>query len=387
MFRRTTAINKILGLSKRIKGIQGGTSAGKTYGTIPIEIDYCIKHPMTETSIVAESVPHLRRGALKDFKKIMMETGRWNPNSWHGTNSTYTFNNGSVMEFFGADDDSKLRGARRDRLYMNEANNMTFHSFTELAARTKGSVSLDWNPTNKFWFHEELLGDDDVDFIILTYEDNEACPQSAIDFILKAKEKAKTSKFWENWYNVYGLGQIGNLEGVVFSEWDQVGSVPGEARLICYGMDFGYTNDPSTLIAAYKYNDSIIFDEVIYQKGLMNNDIANLIKQEQNSIVWADSAEPKSIAEIRRYGVKIRPTDKGRDSINYGISLLQEKNILITKRSTNLIKELRNYRWAIDKEGNKLNKPIDAFNHGIDAMRYIAMMEFRNKKRYTRAIV
>jgi len=387
MFIRTTAINKILGLKKFIKGIQGGTSAGKTYGELPVEIDYAIQHPMTEISVVAESVPHLRRGALKDFKKIMRETNRWNPNNWHGTNSTYTFNNGSYIEFFGADDDSKLRGARRDRLYINEANNVSFHAYSELASRTKQSVTLDWNPVNKFWFHEELLGDDDVDFIILTYKDNEGCPQSAIDYINKAKEKSKTSKFWENWYNVYGLGLIGNLEGVVFSEWEQIGSVPSDARLLGYGMDFGYTNDPTTLIAAYKYNDSIIFDEIIYAKGLMNSDIANLVKEERHGFIYADSAEPKSIAELRRYGLKIRGADKGRDSIMYGIGLLQEKNILITKRSLNIIKELRNYRWALDKEGNKLNKPIDAFNHAIDAMRYLAVMVFNNKKKHARAIV
>ena len=387
MFIRTTAINKILKLTKFIKGIQGGTSAGKTYGELPVEIDYAIQHPMTEISVVAESVPHLRRGAMKDFKKIMAETNRWNRNNWHATTSTYTFANGSYIEFFGADDDSKLRGARRDRLYINEANNVTMHAYNELASRTKQSVTLDWNPVNKFWFHEELMDDDDVDFIILTYKDNEGCPQSAIDFIEKAKKKGETSKFWANWYNVYGLGQIGNLEGVVFDNWEQIGSVPKEARLLGYGMDFGYTNDPTTLIAAYKYNDSIIFDEVIYAKGLMNNDIANLVKEQRNGFIYADSAEPKSIAELKRYGLKIRGADKGRDSIMYGIGLLQEKNILVTKRSLNIIKELRNYRWALDKEGNKLNKPIDAFNHAVDAMRYLAVMVFNNKKKHSRAIV
>jgi len=386
MFRVTTALKKILKLKKRIKGVQGGTSAGKTYNIIPIEIDYAIKHPMTETSIVAESVPHLRRGVIKDFKKIMNDTGRWVSTNWHSTNSTYTFSNGSYIEFFGADDDSKLRGARRDRLYMNEANNMSFHSFTELAARTKGDVTLDWNPVNKFWFHNELLGDDNVDFIILTYKDNEACPQSAIDFILAAKEKAKTSKFWANWYSVYGLGEVGNLEGVVFNDWEQIGMIPKEARLLGYGMDFGYTNDPTTMVAAYKYNDAIIFDEVIYGKGLMNSDIVNLIRQEKRANIYADAAEPKSIAEIKRYGINIRSATKGADSINYGINLLQEKKLLITKRSINLIKELRNYIWLTDKSGNSLNKPTDAFNHCIDAMRYLAMMELNNKPKITRAV-
>lgn len=387
MFIRTTAINKILALKKRIKGIQGGTSAGKTFGVLPIEIDYAIRNPGTETSVVSESVPHLRRGVLKDFKKIMRETGRWNKSSWLETTKKYTFSNGSYIEFFGADDDSKLRGARRDRLYMNEANNMTFHIYTELSSRTKGAVTLDWNPTNKFWFHTELKDDSDVDFIVLTYKDNEGCPDSAKDFILKAKEKSKTSKFWENWYQVYGLGLIGNLEGVVFNNWNQVDSVPSDARLLGYGMDFGYTNDPTTMIACYKYNDGYIFDECIYQKGLVNSEIANLIKQQKTAYIFADSAEPKSIAEIKRYGINIKGADKGKGSILYGISLLQEKDFTVTKRSINLIKELRNYRWATDKEGNTTNKPIDSWNHCIDAMRYVAIMLMQNKKKYARAIV
>lgn len=384
-FVRTTAINKMLDLKKRIKGVQGSTSAGKTYGIIPIEIDYAAENPFTETSIVSESVPHLRRGAMRDFFKIMRQTGRWIPEHWKWTTSTYTFANGSYIEFFGADDEAKLRGARRDRLYMNEANNMPFNVYTQLVSRTKGSVFMDWNPTSSFWFHDELIDDDDVDFIILTYLDNEACPDSARDFILKAKAKASTSTFWKNWYRVYGLGLIGNLEGVVFPEWKSIDVVPDTARLLGYGMDFGYSNDPSTLIACYKHDDKTIFDEVIYQKGLLNSDIANLIKQQQRGVIYADSAEPKSIAEIRRYGIPIKATVKGRDSIMYGITLLQEKDFYITKRSTNLIKELRSYSWQIDKEGNKINKPIDAFNHGIDAMRYFAMMTFKNKKLHTRA--
>lgn len=384
MFVRTTAINKILALKNRIKGVQGGTSAGKTYGILPVEIDYCIKNPMTETSVVSESVPHLRRGVLKDFKKIMRETNRWNPLHWHETNKKYTFYNGSYIEFFGADDDSKLRGARRDRLYMNEANNMTFHVYTELSSRTKGDVILDWNPTSKFWYHDELKDDDDVDFIILTYKDNEGCPESAKAFILKAKEKAKTSTFWKNWYQVYGLGLIGSLEGVVFNDWKTIDSVPNEARLLGYGMDFGYTNDPTTMIACYKYNNNYIYDECIYQKGLVNSDIANLIKEHKNAYIYADSAEPKSIAEIKRYGIHIKGATKGQGSILFGISLLQENEFIVTKRSINLIKELRNYRWATDKEGNSTNKPIDTWNHCIDAMRYFAMMVLSNKKRGAR---
>ena len=371
-FIRTTAINKIKSLTKRVKGIQGGTSAGKTYGILPLEIDFAIKNDGTTISVVSESVPHLKRGAIKDFKEIMINTGRWIQEHWHSTDSRYTFSNGSVIEFFSADDGAKLRGGRRDRLYMNEANNLTFNAYTELAVRTKGSVIMDWNPTHPFWFHEELKGDSDVDFIIINYLDNEACPQAAIDFILKAKDKAETSKYWSNWYNVYGLGEIGSLEGVIFNNWKQISSIPLDAKIFSRGLDFGYTNDPTTLIDIYKYNDKLVIDERLYRTGMVNSDISNFDKNEPNKHIFviADSAEPKSIEELKRGGMKVKGAAKGKDSIIHGIQLLQQYDLLITSRSTNLIKELRNYTWDTDREGKNLNKPIDGYNHCLDALRY-----------------
>ena len=371
MFIRTTAINKMLALTKRVKGIQGGTSAGKTFGILPILIDMVAREPL-EISVVAESVPHLKRGAFKDFQKIMVAINRWHLVTWNKTDKKCVFPNGGYIEFFSADDDSKLRGARRDVLYMNECNNMTFKAYTELASRTKKEVFLDWNPTNSFWFHKELMNDEDVDFLIVNYKDNEGCPQSAIDFIEKAQLKAKTSKYWENWYNVYGLGKIGNLEGVVFNNWETIKSLPDEAKYLGSGMDFGFTNDPSTLVDVYRYNGCILLDEIIYRTGLLNRDLIKLIKQDgKDRYIIADSAEPKSIQEIRVGGVRVKGATKGRDSIMHGISLIQEHDILVTKRSANIINELQNYQWQTDKEGETINKPIDSFNHSIDAIRYI----------------
>lgn len=382
MFIRTTVINKISKLSKFVKGIQGGTSAGKTFGIIPLLINKASKKPLLEISIVAESIPHLKRGAMKDFKKIMVQTNRWFDERWNATDFKYTFANGSIIEFFSADNDAKLRGARRDGLYMNECNNMTFHAYTELASRTKEFVYLDWNPTSEFWFHKELLNDSDVDFLIVNYLDNEACPESALNFILKAKEKAKTSKFWDNWYNVYGLGQIGNLEGVIFSDWKQIDKIPLDAKLIGRGMDFGYTNDPTTLTDIYLYNNEYIFDERIYRTGLTNPEIWREFKSlnMDNSIYTiADSAEPKSIQELTNLGMKIQGATKGSDSIVFGIQKMQEVSFSVTSNSLNLIKELRSYTWAVDKEGNKLNKPIDNFNHAIDGIRYFFNSKPKNK--------
>jgi phage terminase large subunit len=381
-FLRTTAINMMLALEKRIKGVQGGTSAGKTFGILPILINKAIKNPGLEVSVVAESVPHLKRGAMKDFKKIMIKTKRWNNSAWHSTDSIYRFANGSSVEFFSADNDAKLRGARRDILYMNEANNMTLHAYNELASRTKQDVWMDWNPTSPFWFHEELKGDSDVDFLVINYTHNEACPQSAVDFILKAKEKAKTSKFWENWYNVYGLGEIGSLEGVIFSNWSIIDTIPKEAEIVNYGLDFGYTNDPTTIIYLGKWNGKLILEELCYQTGMVNADIIRKAKETTDGFTYiiADSAEPKSIEEIKRGGVRIKGALKGRDSINFGIDTLQQFDILVTSRSTNLIKELRNYSWDKDKEGKTLNKPIDTYNHCIDAVRYAAESLATKKK-------
>jgi phage terminase large subunit len=372
MFVRTTVINKILNLTKFVKGIQGGTSAGKTFGVLPVLIDIATKTKLTEISVVAESIPHLKRGAMKDFKKIMIETGRFVDSRWNATDFKYTFANGSQIEFFSADNDSKLRGARRDYLYMNEANNMTFHAYTELASRTKKGVYLDWNPVNEFWFHTELKDDDDVDFIIVNYLDNEACPESALNFILKAKDKAKTSSYWENWYNVYGLGLIGNLEGVIFNNWQIIDTIPNEARLIGYGLDFGYSNDPTAIVEVYKWNDKRIINEICYQKELSNSQIAKMIPSKMP--VYCDSAEPKSIAELTKLGVRAFGVTKGADSINFGIQVMQEQEYLVTNQSTNLIKELRKYSWDKDKKtGAKLNKPIDDFNHAIDGFRYHEM--------------
>lgn len=370
-FVYTTVIKKIRKLNKFVKGIQGGTSAGKTFGIIPIIIDIATKTPQTEISIVAESIPHLKRGAMKDFKKIMISTGRYYDARWNASDFKYTFSNGSVIEFFSADNDAKLRGARRDYLYMNECNNMTFHAYTELASRTKKGIYLDWNPVNEFWFHTELQNDSDVDFIIVNYEDNEACPESALNFILKAKEKAKTSSFWDNWYKVYGLGQIGNLEGTIFDNWQTIDKIPSEAKLLGLGLDFGYTNDPTAIVEVYNWNGKRILNEICYKQGMLNQDIAKILPN--NTPIYADSSEPKSIEEIRRFGKMISGVTKGKDSINYGIQIMQSQQYLVTSNSINIIKEFRNYVWDKDKQGNSLNKPIDFMNHICDAIRYHEM--------------
>ena len=367
----TTAIDKIEALQKRIKIIQGGTSAGKTYSVLAVLITKAASYSRTEISIVAESIPHLRRGALKDFLKIMKENNRYFDERFNKSLLRYEFSNGSVMEFFSADDSSKLRGARRDILYINECNNVTFESYNELAIRTKKEVYLDFNPANEFWVHKELKDEPDSDFLILTYKDNEALDNSIVQQIEKNRLKAKTSAYWSNWWRVYGLGEIGMLEGVIFSNWKTIDTLPKDAKLIGIGLDFGYTNDPTAIIEIYNYNGTRILNELKYQTGMLNSDIAKELPK--HVPVYADSSEPKSIEEIKRYGITIKGVTKGKDSINYGIDVMQRQEYLVTSNSVNLIKELRAYCWDTDKAGTRLNKPIDTNNHAIEALRYHEM--------------
>jgi phage terminase large subunit len=387
VLKKTTAQSKIAALRKRVRIVQGGSSSSKTFTIIPFLIDYANKNAGKEISIVSESIPHLRRGAIRDFVKIMEWVGLMDYSAWNKSTLTYYFPNGSFIEFFSGDQPDKMRGARRDVLFVNEANNIGWETYYQLAIRTREFIYIDFNPTAEFWAHTELQGQPDVDFIILTYRDNEALETSIINEFKKAEEKAKTSEYWSNWVKVYVNGEIGSLQGVVFDNWKQCDSIPQQSRLLGYGCDFGYSNDPSTLVAVYQLNNEFYYDELIYQKGLLNSDLARLIKQHPTAMIYADSAEPKSIQELKNYGIRITATEKGADSIMHGISKMQQAPFYVTKRSLNLIKELRAYTWATDKTGATLNKPIDAFNHAIDAMRYYHLGQGKYSGKYVSTTV
>jgi phage terminase large subunit len=385
MLIRTTAIRKILRLRNRIKIIQGGTSAGKTFGILPILISKAAKRPLMEISVVAESIPHLRRGALKDFLSMMKSGFRYVDKRYNKSLLRYDFDNGSYIEFFSADDSSKLRGARRDILYINECNNIEFEAYNELAIRTKREIYLDFNPANEFWVHTELKNEPDTDFVVLTYKDNEALDKGIVREIEKNRLKGLTSSYWANWWNVYGLGEMGSLQGVVFSNWKQIDTIPTEARLLGYGVDFGYTADPTSIVEVYNYNGQRILNEICYQTGLVNTEIAK--KLQKNIIAYADSAEPKSIEEIRRTGQLIKGVTKGLDSVNFGIQIMQSQEYLVTSQSTNLIKELRSYCWDKDRSGKQINKPIANYNHAIDAVRYHEMESLGKGKNFGKYFV
>ena len=244
---------------------------------------------------------------------------------------------------------------------------------------------LDYNPSSLFWVDKEIIGQEDADYVTLTYKDNEVLDQAIVDEIEKAKEKGKTSTYWANWWRVYGLGEIGSLEGVCIPDWKEIDNLPQEARLLAYGMDFGYSVDPTTLIGLYKWNNAYIYDEVLYKKGMLNRDISRFLSQADiKENIVADSAEPKSIAELQGYGHNIHGVTKGRDSVVYGINLMNQNEIYITSRSKNLKRELGGYVWAKDKEGNQLQKPTGLHPDCIDAARYVLtdQLENPNKGQY-----
>ena len=382
---RTKALNKLLELKNRVRIVRGGTSAGKTICILLILIDYAIRNKGEVISVVSGTVPALRRGAYKDMIHILKSINRYNESQHNKSLMRYNFTNGSYIEMFSTDDSSKLRGSRRDILFVNEANTISgFDAYQEMAIRTNKHIYLDYNPSSLFWVDKQLVGEPDTDFITLTYRDNESLPKAIVKELLKAREKAKTSTFWTSWCKVYLDGEVGSLEGVCIPDWKEIDNIPQEARLLAHGVDFGYT-DPTVVISLYKLNDAYIADEVFYKSNTVLRDLSLFLRQnniKENLI--ADSAEPKSIETLRRDGHNIYPCTKGRDSVNFGINLINQNEIYITSRSKNLKRELQGYIWAKDKEGNTLNKPSGEHPDCIDSLRYVLtdQLENPNKGQY-----
>lgn len=369
----TTATKKIYQATKsgkRIIALPGGSSAGKTIGTEEVLIDLAQRDAddkPTVTSIVSESLPHLKRGAIRDFKNIMQAQNYWRDNSWNATDNIYTFPNRSIIEFFGVEQSDKVKGPRRDRLFINEANNVSYDTFTQLEIRTKDLIIADWNPSIEFWYYTELKGKrDDLIELTLTYKDNEGLDAN----IIRSIEQRMGNT---GWWRVYGLGLLGEVEGKVYKNWNIINSIPPEAKLVRTGLDFGYSQDFTAIIDVYKYNNGYILDEIAYEKGLLNSQIADILRLKENkAIVIADSAEPKSIDEIKAYGVTILPASKGAGSKTRRIAFVQYQIIGITSRSVNTIKEYRNYIFFVDKDGVINPKETDprCLDHAMDALGY-----------------
>mgnify|MGYP000936457071 FL=1 len=363
MYQRTQATEKILKLNKRIRVVAGGTAASKTFSIIMWLVDHAQSRPNKLISVVSETLPHLKRGAMRDFLNIMENHGYFKDNAWNKSDFTYTFDSGSKIEFFSADQPAKVRGPRRDILFINEANNVPYETFVQLEIRTREVIWIDYNPVAEFWYYTEVAPNLEHDFLTLTYKDNEALEPAVVKSI-------EARQYDKGWWRIYGEGQLGVAEGRIYKDWQLIDDIPHEARLERYGLDFGYTNDPTGCVAVYYYNGGYILDEVIYQKGLSNKQIADVLGTLPKALIMADSAEPKSIDELRLYGLNVLGSQKGQGSVLQGIQYVQGQRISVTKRSTNLVKEYRNYLWQTDRDGKIINEPSAIYNHALDAVRY-----------------
>lgn len=373
---RTTALNKIeatLYEPTFYKVIQGGMSAGKTFAIITLLIGYCQSYADSLVTVVGLSYPHLEAGSIRDFTKIMKESNIWDADSWNKSAKTYSFANGSVLEFKSIDRMS-ARGPRRDVLFVNEANGIGWEVFQELAGRTKDMVIVDFNPSAKFWAHESLVEGlaSDTTYITLTYLDNEALTAREVANIESHKPKAGETS--SNWWVVYGLGQIGTLEGNVYSGWELVGNsdILKSGKLIRYGLDFGFSNDESAMVAVYEMPDGKLgVVEKLYRKGILGSQYGEVLRRNEidpNILIIADSARPEIIAEIQKAGFRCIPCDKGPGSVVKGIDYVSQKQIIYS--GENLKREYLSYAWRKRKDGTQLDEPIDASNHALDALRY-----------------
>ncbi len=356
------------GSKARIQVHQGGTRSGKTYSILQVLSEFCYLNANRGyvITICRKTFPSLRASALKDFIEIL------NSNDWYREQSHnksvqeyYLF--GNVIEFISVDQPQKVRGRKRDILYINEANEINLEDWRQLILRTTQRIIIDYNPSDEFhWIYDQVIPRADSEFFKTTYKDNPFLDQITIDEIERLKDVD------ENFWNVFGLGERGRSRATIFNNYIEVDQVPQEQgwKLWRYGLDWGFSNDPTAIVAIYFNGKDYCLDEICYGTEMGNADIAKVFRDLPSAPIIADSAEPKSIRQIKGYGFNIQPSIKGPDSIRAGISYMKSQKIMVTSRSTNAIKELRNYKYHEDKNGRVTNVPVDKFNHFIDATRY-----------------
>jgi phage terminase large subunit len=369
----TTVFNKNLdayNAKKRYIVNKGSTRSSKTYSQL--QLLFLISELSTNPkiiSIVSESMPHLKRGCIRDFKEILQNEGKWDEANWNATDKIYKVNN-SIIEFFSADNPAKVHGPSRNILYLNECINIEYEIYRQLAIRTTETIFLDCNPSFEFWLDEKILPlRDDACLIHSTYKDNEYLSEDQI-------KEIESNKSDTNWWRVYGEGLTGSLQGVVVLNWDIVSEMPTEYKKRWLGIDFGFSNDPTAIVDVRLSGGELWINELLYSTGYDNMMIAEFLEAisiPKDLDIVADCQEPKSIVEIRSKGWRVEPSKKGKDSIITGISILNRYKKHVTQTSLNIIKEYRNYRWNIDEFGNPTNTPIDKFNHSIDAQRYVCL--------------
>lgn len=324
--------------------------------------------PGTKVSIVRATLPAIKGSVYRDFKEIMENAELWDERRMNKTEFFYTFPNGSIIEFFSTDSEQKLRGRKRDILYVNEANEILFIEWQQLKMRTTTLSIVDYNPSfsDDHWLCE-LNQEERTYHFISTYKDNPFLEQNIIDEIESLKEKNQS--LWQ----IYGLGLQAIVEGLIFTNVNECEKMPEDVEKTFIGMDFGFTNDPTAIVEiAFKGNDCYV-NEICYNTQMLTSDIIKVLKtpQYKNVKVISESADPRLVQEIYRAGINIHAVNKYKGSIEAGITKMLEYKFHITKQSKNVKKEFKNYTYAQDKEGKWLNQPIDAFNHAIDAIRYV----------------
>lgn len=349
---------------------QGGTSSGKTYTILQILCIIAFREKCIVTC-VGQDIPNLKVGAFRDAKNIISSNPALSDHTQiNESDRIVKFSSGAIIEFKSYDNAQDAKSGKRDYLFINEANGITYEVYWELAIRTRKKIWLDYNPNARFWVHEKVKGGEGVKFIRSWHIHNHFLTEEEH----KRIEGIDDPQLWD----VYARGKTGHITGLIFNNWDMVDNIPpmNEWKADVHGMDFGFTNDPTALIHLVLAHGELWVDQVIYESGLTNPDIARLARERgitRQNLIIADSAEPKSIAELQRMGLFVQATTKGKDSILNGIDILKRYKIHITRRSRGVAEEFGKYKWKVDRDGNTTNQPIDAFNHAIDALRYGAL--------------
>ena len=365
----------------------GGTRSGKTISILQLLFVMADKDKEpTITSVVSETFPHLKRGAIRDFQTCI---DLYDESRWSKSGNVYTFENGSIIEFFSAESPAKVHGPARDRLFLNECQNIDYDVARQLFVRTKGLIFLDYNPTRSFWAQEKVENRDNCVAIHSTYKDNKDHVTGRSMLSAEQIREIESNQGDANWWRVYGLGLTGQLEGLIFPDFEQIDDLP-DGLIETYGQDYGFTNDPSTLIHTKidTARKCLYFDEVYYRKGMLNSDMAAEMESagvpKRSAPIFGDCAEPKTIADLCTYGFNVKPCYKATRKAEQ-LQQMKGWKIYVTKRSVNLIRELRGYTWQTDKDGKQLNEPIATNDHAIDAARYSVtswLYEYQGKGQY-----
>lgn len=358
--------------------LQGSARSSKTYNTLIWLVNYCLTHANTRLSIVRATLPAIKGSVFVDFKEILRKFEVYNEKAMNKSELVYRFDNGSWAEFFSTDSEQKLRGRKRDILFVNEANELGFIEWQQLKMRTTRLSIIDYNPSfsDEHWICDTVNKDPRTFHFVTTYKDNPFLEQTVIDEIESLKDKNET--LWQ----VYGLGQQAMIEGLVFKKFETIDKIPAYIDRRYIGIDFGFTNDPTAICEVAIDGDTLYIDEIDYRTEMLSTDIIKVLRQAAPRMkIISESADPRLIQEIYRAGIDIHPVKKYPGSIEAGIAKMQEFRLCVTKRSVNVAKELRNYTYRQDKDGHFINAPIDCYNHAIDAVRYVVMEQIMGGQR------